>query len=77
MTEFLLWFTARPGKADNNLSLQEMQSWGFLPKGVMPHVIGAMVQLGENTASLHAGKASKITKVVVIIVRRNSSHSSS
>ena len=63
--EFVLWFTARSDKAHENMNLDDMMSsraGGFLPKGIVPHVLGAMVRLSEDTVSPLAGMASKITK---------------
>ena len=62
--EFLLWFSTRPDAASANLSRAQMASsqGGFLPRGVTHTLMGALVQMAENTADRGNGMRSEVTK---------------
>ena len=56
--EFLLWFSTRPDAASANLSRAQMASsqGGFLPRGVTHTLMGALLQMSENTATTTADR---------------------
>jgi hypothetical protein len=57
--EFFLWFSTSERYLQHNLSNQEMTDQkhrGFLPCGVVPHVLGAIVQVGGGTRQAMEGR---------------------